>query len=159
LTSLETTREHPTVSSTPFDVNNSPPVPERSALTAFYWDAVDAHRLDLLRCRGCGHFVHYPRPICPRCLDTDLAPEPISGRGSLYSYCEVLQASHPYFFDKLPYLIGVIDIEEEPGVRLPTGLVDCTRDDLRCGIPMEVVFRDLTPILTLPYFRPTGGSR
>lgn len=146
------------MTSVPFDASESPPVPERTELTAFYWDAVDHHRLELLRCRGCGHFVHYPRPICPRCLDTDLAPEEVSGRGSLYSYCEILQASHPYFFDKLPYLIGIIDLEEEPGVRLPTGLVDCTRADLRCGMPMKVVFRSVTPSLTLPFFGPAGPS-
>ena len=69
------------------------------------------------------------------------------------------QASHPYFADKLPYIIGVIDLEEEPGVRLPTGIVDCARDDLRCGMAMEVVFRAVTPTLTLPYFRPTGLAR
>jgi uncharacterized OB-fold protein len=70
-----------------------------------------------------------------------------------------MQASHPYFADKIPYFIGVIDIEEEPGVRIPTGLVECTADDLRCGIAMEVVFHDVTPTLTLPYFRPVGASQ
>ncbi len=142
----------------PFDVTRCPPVPGRTDLTGFYWDAVDAHRLELLRCPACGHFVHYPRRVCNQCLSTDLKPEVISGRGTLYSYCEVMQASHPYFAARLPYFIGVIDIEEEPGVRIPTGLVDCTADDLRCGISVEVVFRDLTPTLTLPYFRPAGAS-
>jgi uncharacterized OB-fold protein len=147
------------MSTTAFDVTQSPPIPERSELTAFYWDAVDAHRLDLQRCHDCGHFIHYPKRICKFCLSSDLAPETISGRGTLYSYCEVMQASHPYFADKIPYFIGVIDIEEEPGVRIPTGLVECTADDLRCGIAMEVVFRDVTPTLTLPYFRPVGASQ
>jgi len=143
---------------TSFDASQSPPIPERTELTAFYWDAVDAHRLELLRCRGCGHFVHYPRAICNRCLGTDLAPEEVSGRGTLYSYCEIMQASHPYFLDRLPYLIGIIDLEEEPGVRIPTGIVECTADELRCGIAMEVVFEEVTPTLTLPYFRPVRGD-
>ena len=139
-----------------FDVASSPPVPEPGELTRFYWDAVAEQRLELLRCRACGHYVHYPRRICDRCLSGDLAPEAVSGRGTLYSWCEVMQASHPYFANRLPYLIGVIDLEEEPGVRIPTGIVDCTAGDLRCGIAMEVVFREVTPTLTLPYFRPAG---
>src|SRR5437764_14974140 len=97
----------------PLDIGLSPPVPERSDLTAFYWDAVDAHRLELLRCQVCGHFVHYPRPVCNQCLATDLNPEVVSGRGRLYSYCEVMQASHPYFAARLPYVSGVIDLAAE----------------------------------------------
>ena len=139
---------------TSFHVSQSPPVPALDDdRTRFYWDAIAAGRIDLLRCNSCGHFVHYPKPVCNQCRSDDLSPSTVSGTGTLYSYCEINQASHPYYADKVPYMIGVIDLAEEPGVRLPTGLVDCTRDDLRCGMPMEVVFREVTPTLTLPYFR------
>lgn len=139
-----------------FHVSQSPPVPAEDPRTAFYWQAVAEGRIELLRCQGCGHFVHYPRPVCNRCRSADLVPTAISGRGTLYSYCEVNQVAHPFYADKVPYLIGVVDIEEEAGVRIPAGLVDCAHDDLRCGIPMEAVFRQVTPTLTLPYFRPQG---
>jgi uncharacterized OB-fold protein len=65
-----------------------------------------------------------------------------------------MQAGHPYFADKLPYVIGIVDIEEEPGVRIPTGIVDHDSTELRCGIPVEVSFREVSPGLTLPFFRP-----
>jgi hypothetical protein len=123
----------------------------------FYWDAVARRELHLLKCRGCGHFVHYPRPTCPRCQSDDLEPEKISGRGTLYSYTVVMQAGHPFFVDKVPYVIGVIEIDEEPGVRMPGG-IDADESDLRCGIPMEVVFKEVTETLVLPYFRPSEGS-
>jgi len=141
-----------------FDVASSPPVPDASESTRFYWDAIADHRLELLRCQSCGHFVHYPRPVCDRCLSDDLKPEEISGRGTLYSWCEVMQPSHPYFAERLPYLIGVIDIEEEAGVRIPTGIVDCRADELRCGAEMEAVFRQAAPGLTLVHFRPVGSA-
>jgi len=139
----------------PFDIASSPPVPAPDELARFYFEAAAQHRLELLRCQQCGHFVHYPRPVCNRCLSTSLAPEEVSGRGTLYSYSEIHQPSHPYFTARLPYLIGVIDVEEEPGVRIPTGIVDAVREDLRCGMPVQVVFHEVTPTLTLPYFRPT----
>ena len=85
----------------------------------------------------------------------DLAPKEVSGRGTLYSYTVIVHVSHPYFADKIPYVIGVIDLEEEPGVRIPTGIVDCPEDQLKCGMPMQVVFKEVTPTLTLPFFRPT----
>ena len=135
----------------------SPPLPQVNDRNRFYWDAVQAHELQLLRCQACGHYVHYPRPICDRCQSWDLAPEQISGRATLYSFCVVMQASHPWFADKIPYIIGVVEVDEEPGVLMPTGIVDCTEDELRCGIPMEVVFRAVTDDFTLPYFRPAAG--
>jgi uncharacterized protein len=135
-----------------------PPVPELTDLNRFYWEAIREHRLELLRCQACGHFVHYPRPVCDRCQSVDLAPEGISGRGTLYSYCTVVQAGHPYFVDQVPYVIGVVDIAEEPGVRIPTGIIEHDDVVLRCGIPVEVAFRDLDPTLTLAFFRPVGGD-
>jgi uncharacterized OB-fold protein len=68
-----------------------------------------------------------------------------------------MQAGAPYFVDKVPYVIGVIDIEEEPGVRIPAG-IEGVDSDLRCGIPMEVFFVDVTDTLTLPYFRRLTGT-
>ena len=137
----------------------SPPIPADHPMHRFYWDAVKAGQLQLLRCHSCGHFIHYPRPICRWCASTDLAPEKISGRGSLYSYTTVMQAGHPYFVDKVPYIIGVMEIDEEPGVRLPGG-IEAAEEDLTCGMPLEVVFRTINPTLTLPYFRPVarGGQ-
>lgn len=135
----------------------SPPIPGMHPMHQFYWDAVKEHQLRLLRCQGCGHFVHYPRPICPRCRSLDLAPEAISGRGTLYSYTVVMQAGHPYFVDKIPYVIGVVEIDEEAGVRLPAG-IEGAEEDLHCGAPVEVVFRDVTDSLVLPFFRPLAGS-
>jgi uncharacterized OB-fold protein len=70
-----------------------------------------------------------------------------------------MQAGHPFFVDKIPYIIGVMEIEEEAGVRLPGG-IEADEQQLRCGIPLEVVFRDVTPTLVLPFFRPRseGGG-
>src|ERR1700678_475842 len=131
----------------------SPPIPGVHPMHQFYWDAVKEHQLCLLRCQDCRHFVHYPRPICDKCQSPNLAPEQISGRGSLYAFTVVMQAGHPYFVDKIPYIIGVVEIEEEPGVRLPTG-IDAVEENLKCGIPVEVFFKEVTESLTLPFFRP-----
>ena len=130
------------------------PIPEVNDLNRFYWDAAARHRLELLRCRRCGHFVHYPRPVCDRCQSTDLHPEEISGKGNLYSFCMVMHPGHPSFLSRLPYAIGIVAIREEPSVRIPTGLVEYEGVDLRCEMPVEVTFRALDGGMTLPYFRP-----
>jgi uncharacterized OB-fold protein len=133
----------------------SPPAPQPDALTQFFWDGIDRHELLILRCQNCGHYVHYPRPICDRCQSTDLAPTPVQGRGVLYSYTLVMQAFHPFFVDKIPYVLAVVELAEEPGLRVTTNIVECAEKDLRIGMPVEVVFQEAGE-LTLPLFRPSS---
>jgi hypothetical protein len=135
-----------------------PPVPVPGPLTAFFWEAIAAGRLDILRCEGCGHYVHYPRPICDRCQSTELSPSTVSGRGTIYSYTVVVQAFHPYFVDRLPYVLAVVELEEEPGLKVTTTLLRCDEDQLRVGLPVELELTDVGYGLTLPYFRLAGDD-
>jgi uncharacterized OB-fold protein len=135
-----------------------PPVPAPGPLAEFYWNAVAEHRLDILRCDQCGHYVHYPRPICERCLGQSLSPSPVSGRGTLYAYTAVMQAFHPYFVDKLPYFLAVVELAEEPGLKVTTNLVDVEESRLRCGLAVEVAFTEVVPGFVLPMFRPADRT-
>jgi uncharacterized protein len=132
-----------------------PPLPAPDHLTQFFWDGVKQHRLLILRCQQCGHYIHYPRPICERCLSTDLAPEQVSGKGSLYSYTVVVQPFHPYFVDKVPYVLAVVELVEQAKLKITTNIIDCAEKELHVGMPVEVVFRTVASDLTLPLFRPS----
>lgn len=134
---------------------STPPIPLPGPLTEFFWNGVNEHRLLILRCKSCGHFVHYPRPICDRCQAMDFAPEEVSGRAMLYSFTVVMQAFHPYYVDRIPYVLAVVELEEEPGLRLTTNVVDCAEADLRAGLALVVVFSEVAPGLTLPLFTPS----
>jgi len=61
------------------------------------------------------------------------------------------QAYHPGFADELPYAVVVVELEE--GARMTTNVVDCPVGELRIGMPVEVVFEDATPEISLPKFR------
>ena len=60
----------------------------------------------------------------------------------------------PGFRDALPYVLAYVELGE--GVRMLTNIVDCAPDDVRIGMPVEVVFEDVTPAVTLPKFKPAG---
>jgi len=137
----------------PLDAASAPPLPDPGPLTQFFWDGCKEHRLLILRCRQCGHYVHYPRPICDRCQSTELGPEQVSGRGTVYSYTVVMQAFHPYFVDRIPYVLAVVELAEEPGLKLTTNIVDCPEEDLKVGLPVEVAFTEVAEGLVLPLFR------
>jgi uncharacterized OB-fold protein len=62
------------------------------------------------------------------------------------------QAHHPGFAADVPYAVVVIELEE--GVRMLSNLVACDHADVRIGLPVDVVFDDVTPEVTLPKFRP-----
>ena len=132
-----------------------PPLPLPDPLTQFFWDAAAEHKLMIQQCNDCGQHIHPPRPICRKCLSTDLAPVEVSGRATLYSWTVAEQAFHPYFADKLPYVYATVELEEQ-STKLITNIVGCPIGDLRVGMPLEVTFEPLGETITLPKFRPAS---
>jgi uncharacterized OB-fold protein len=142
---------------TELTAQNSPPVPPRDdPLTQFFWEGVDAHELRILRCDNCGKYVHWPRPVCRFCLSTSLTPTRVSGKGRLHTWTIPLQPFDPYFLERLPYVLAVVELDEQPGLMVVTDIVDCAEDDLRADMPVEVTFREVAPGYTLPLFAPVS---
>lgn len=135
-----------------------PPRPLRTELTDFFWRGLEERRLLILACQDCGNLVHYPRPVCSRCLSTNLAPREMSGTGTLYAYTVTLQAFHPYYADKLPYILALVELAEQPGVHLTTNLVNCHEDDAKIGMPVRLVWTEVAPGMNLPYFGPDNDT-
>jgi uncharacterized OB-fold protein len=133
-----------------------PPRPAPDSLTAPFWQGCREHRLLIQRCRTCGHYIHWPRPVCRFCLSTDLGPEEVSGRATLYTYTLVLQPFHPYYADKVPYLLATVELVEQPQLMFFTRLTDCSEEDLKIGLPMTVTYEDAAADLTFPLFRPAA---
>ena len=64
---------------------------------------------------------------------------------------------HPGFVDAVPLIIGLTELDDAPGVRILTNIVEAEPDELRCGLPMEVVFEQREDF-ALPQFRPVRQS-
>ena len=79
---------------------------------------------------------------------------PVSGRGTVFSYAVMHQVYHPGFAAEVPYAVVVVELAE--GARLVSNLVDCPLRDVTIGMPVEVVFEEVTPEVTLPKFRPAA---
>jgi uncharacterized OB-fold protein len=120
----------------------------------FFWTSGKDGVLRFLRCGSCRQFVHPPVPRCPFCLADDLAPEAVSGGGTVHSFTVNYQEWIP---GSDPYVIGLVAIDEQPDVRLMTNLVDCEPDEQLIGTPVEVLFEQNDDVY-LPLFRRTGSS-
>ena len=75
-----------------------------------------------------------------------------SGKGTVYTFTVTYQNQGAGFRDELPYVLAYVELEE--GVRMLTNVVGCKPEDVCIGMPVEVVFEDVTPEATLPKFRP-----
>ena len=129
------------------------PRPLIDDLTRPFWEAAREHRLVIQRCQECGHFNHPPRPVCNACHSAALAFEPVSGRGSIYSFSVMYQPNVTGFGDELPYLNILVELEEQPQLFLVSNLPEAQREQVRIGGRVEVCFEDVDAELTLPKFR------
>ena len=133
------------------------PVPHPTPETQRYWDGTKRHELWLPYCPSCKEHFFYPRPFCPRCFSFEVEWKQASGRGTLYTYSIQYRPQAPGFTP--PYVTAIVQLEEGP--RLMTNLVglDPDPEKIRCDMPVEVEFLDLTDEISLPVFRPAGAGR
>ena len=135
------------------------PLPVRDELNRHYWDGAQAGVLVILRCPECSTYVHPPREMCPKCQRQKLDPTTVSGRGTVYSWSVMHYGGNPGFEDKLPFVVLVVELEEQPGLITIGNLIDAEPSDLAIGIPMEVCFERLNDEVTLPQWRIAAGAR
>jgi uncharacterized OB-fold protein len=126
------------------------PLPAITDDTRPFWDACRRRELVIQRCTTCGTFRHLPTPVCWRCRSFAHAWEPVSGRGTIFSWTVVHRAFLPGLEEAVPYTVVVVALDDAPGVRLISNLVD---GEPTIGQPVAVVFEDVAPEVTVPRFR------
>ncbi len=117
-----------------------------------FWEGTKRHELLIQRCNDCGQFRFYPRTSCIFCLSDNTEWVKVSGKGRVYSFTIAERPARPAFADDVPYNVAIVELEE--GVRMTTNIIDCENGDIKVDMPVEVVFDDVTPEITLPKFRP-----
>ena len=128
------------------------PLPVPTSDSQPFWEACRRHEFRLQRCRACGNFWFPPSSMCQECLSEAWDWTLASGRGTVFSYVVMHRVYHPGFAGDVPYTVAVIALEEGP--RFLSNLVDCRPEEVSVGMPVEVVFDDVTAEHTLPKFRP-----
>lgn len=129
------------------------PLPYIHSETKVYWEGAKKHELLIRKCNSCGAYHFYPRDFCPKCFSSHVDWVRTNGRGIIYSFT-ICHRPAGGFENDAPYNIALIELDE--GVRMMSTVVDCPNADLRIGMPVEVVFDDVTPEVTLPKFRPVN---
>lgn len=118
-----------------------------------FWEGAAAGELRIPRCAGCGRFVWYPAPACPACGGDDVRWTAVSGRGRLFTWVRVHHAFLPGYAPRVPFTTALVELVEDPRVRLATFLRDEPAGGLRVGLPVAVGFERLSDRVVLPVFR------
>ena len=126
-------------------------LPEVTDLNRFFWTSGADGRLRVLRCGGCGLWLHPPGPMCPRCLGRDLAPQVVSGVATVEAVTVNHQAWTPDL--EVPYAIARVSLAEDPAIRLTTRIVGVAADAVVIGQRVKVRFEQRDDV-HLPFFEP-----
>ncbi|MXP24156.1 hypothetical protein GIY30_22730 [Gordonia sp. HNM0687] len=128
------------------------PAPWPAFESVEFWAGANEHKLKIQRCSETLNYIYPPDTVSPWTRRETLEYVEVSGRATLYSYAGLSQAFHAGFADHLPYVIALVELEEQPGLRMITNIVGTPLEELSIGLPLIVDFDDRGE-QTVPVFR------
>ncbi len=131
------------------------PLPLISSLNQPYWDGLKNREFKLQRCDVCGKVWYPPSPLCPGCWSRNFSWTRLSGRGRVNSWVIFHQSYFKGYESDVPYNVAEVELDEGP--RVLTNLVGIKNGEIRAGMPVEIVYDDVTAEITLAKFRPSAG--
>jgi uncharacterized protein len=120
-----------------------------------FWTGGAEGVLRFWRCDDCGYWLHPPSTRCPRCLSRSTSIADASGDAVVYTFT----VNHQPWIPGLdpPYVLAIVELAEQPGLRLTTTLAGVDPDDVAIGLPVRVAFEQYDDVW-LPFFAPHAGT-
>ncbi|WP_232839914.1 MULTISPECIES: Zn-ribbon domain-containing OB-fold protein [Nocardia] len=129
----------------------TPPLPRLTPETEFFWASGADGLLRIQRCPESGTWYHPPRPDCGPNGEYIPVPTPVSGLGTVFSFTVNRQPFLPSIVP--PYIVAIVELDEQEGLQLMTRLVNCATGNVRIGQRVRVIFEQHDRIY-LPFFEP-----
>jgi uncharacterized OB-fold protein len=102
-----------------------------------YWTGGAQGRLRIAHCAACARLIHPPRGSCPECSGP-LSFTDVSGHGTVFTYTVAHQQFRPDV--PTPFVVALVELDEQPGLRVVANIVDCDPDSVRTGLRVRVRF-------------------
>jgi uncharacterized OB-fold protein len=124
---------------------------------AEHWLAARRGQLAIQECRSSGRLRHPPRPMCPACRSLERGWRTMSGRGRVWSYTVPHPPLLPAFGPLAPYNVVVVELDEDPRIRLVGNLVtraggainEVDPATIEIGTPVRAVFSPMADDVAL----------
>ena len=126
-----------------------PNLPTPDSDTRAFWTGGLNDALLITKCQDCALYIHPPAPVCRHCQSQSVLPEPVSGAALLFSFSVNFQQWDPCV--PVPFVIAVVELVEQSGLRLTTQLVGLAEQEIQIGMPLQVVFEPHGEV-ALPHF-------
>lgn len=125
--------------------------PELTESNAAFWTSGAGGTWQLPRCTRCDLYIHPGQPRCPYCLTDTLVPTPVSGRGTVHTFTV---SRYPWLEGwAVPYVTALVELDEQPGLRVTSNLVGVEAEDVTIGMRVRVTFAEEQG-RWVPLFRP-----
>lgn len=109
-----------------------------------------ASQLLIEHCTDCMRWIHPASGECNDC-GSPLIARAVSGYGTVFTYTV---NHHPFNPDTpTPYVIAIVELSDQSGLRVAANIVDCEPDSVACGMPVKA--RPKKGIGGAPVFAPT----
>jgi uncharacterized OB-fold protein len=123
-----------------------------------FWRGCREGVLRIQKCPASGRLIFPPRPVNPWSPRDKAEWTDVSGRGTIWSVIEPHPPLMLDFTDLAPYNAIVVELEEDPSIRLVGNLVPgagapinaIAYDDIEIGTAVRVVFEKINDEITLP---------
>ena len=132
------------------------PLPTVTSLNQPYWDGLKNRELQAAALRRSAARYGIRRHRYARgCWSRNFTWTRLSGRGRVNSWVVFHQSYFRGFDSEIPYNVAEVELDEGP--RVLTNLVGVENDEVRVGMPVEIVYDEVTNEITLAKFRPRAG--
>lgn len=121
-----------------------------------FWQAARRHELVVYGCASCGA-LYSQVTVCSCCGNPRMEWVKVSGKGQVFTFCVYRQSFHPAWAEDIPYNVAYVKLDEGP--LLMTNIVGCDNEEIHIGMPVEVVFEDISDEVTLPKFKPINRHK
>ena len=102
-----------------------------------FYRFVSEKRLMAAKCNECGTVLLPPKPMCTKCLSTNLKWIELEGAGKLLSYT-VIYIAPEQFQSITPYSVGIVELQN--GLRLPGMIRGVDPKEIRVGMDLKIDF-------------------
>lgn len=122
------------------DTATTPPPripPPINDVTRAFWTGGADGEIRIQFCDACDRWIHPPESECPSCSGT-LTAKPVSGNGTIFTFTINRHQYHPDV--PPPYVVAIVELVEQPGLRFTTNIVNCDVDAVEIGQSVHVVF-------------------
>jgi len=105
-----------------------------------YLNFIGEKKLVGLKCKKCGTYILPPKSICKKCGSKEFEWIEFSGKGSLHTFT-VIHVAPKRFLSDVPYVVGVVQLEEGPKVTARIVGVDPNKPEtIKTGMTLTATF-------------------